>query len=100
MERNEKMEDLEMELQKMYSDKVGVEFSRFIEQNPDEEEWLYNTYEECMRQEMTAEQQQHMLQLVLESEGLDLFLGKKFGTFKRYGCEGAEGMLVLLQQLL
>jgi len=53
-----------------------------------------------MRNQLSQEEQKQMLQLVLESEGLDLFLGKKFGTFKRYGCEGAEGMLVLVEQLL
>ena len=36
----------------------------------------------------------------MESEGLDQFLHKKFGTFKRYGCEGAEGMIILMDKLL
>lgn len=52
-----------------------------------------------MGRQTEKESLEEALQLVLESEGLDAFLGKKFGTFKRYGCEGAESMVVMLKAL-
>jgi 2-oxoglutarate dehydrogenase complex dehydrogenase (E1) component-like enzyme len=49
------LEHLESSLQDIYSNKVGVEFGRFLNKNPSESQWMYNTYEECMSSPISTE---------------------------------------------
>ncbi len=65
------MEKLENKLREYYIQGVGVEFDGFIDQNPNEEEWIYNKYEECMSNKMSDEEQKKRLIKLLECEGLD-----------------------------
>ena len=39
------------------------------------------------------EKKELLYRTMLESQVFDNFLAKKFGTFKRYGAQGAESML-------
>ena len=93
------VQQLEKRLRAIYLSGVGAELNEFVESNPLEEEWVYNTFEREMSVLGEEEGERDSLRRMLESEQLDQFLQKKHGTFKRYGCEGAETMLVMLDRL-
>jgi probable 2-oxoglutarate dehydrogenase E1 component DHKTD1 len=48
----------------------------------------------------SVEEKQQCLTLLTQSECFDLFLHKKFPQLKRYGLEGAEGMMIAMQRLV
>ena len=56
-------------------------------------------YEKSRQSPLTSAQQRHISELLLESQALDVFLSKKFGSVKRYGAEGAESMMVFFDWL-
>lgn len=41
-----------------------------------------------------------MAELLVKSQAWDNFLATKFGSLKRYGGEGAESLLVFLNEIL
>ena len=60
---------------------------------------MVRRYEESRQSPLTPAQQQSISKLLLESQALDVFLSKKFGSVKRYGAEGAESMMVFFDRL-
>ena len=66
----------------------------------EEKEWLVQRYEETRTRPLSEVNQRSLLRHMLRSQTLDNFLGKKFGTLKRYGAEGAEAMMAFFQEML
>ena len=64
----------------------------------EEKEWLAQKYEETKPRPLSEVNQRSLLWEMVRSQTLDNFLGKKFGTLKRYGAEGAEAMMAFFQE--
>ena len=84
-------------LQTAYSKNIGAEFTYI--KTTEERRWIANAVEKLPLLELSTEDRLRTFELMLESESLDLFLQKKFPGFKRYGCEGTEAMLPLLNSI-
>ncbi len=41
-----------------------------------------------------------MMEMLIRSEAFDHFMQKRFTQVKRYGLEGAEGMMIIMKYLL
>ena len=65
----------------------------FMLQDVREREWIIRRFEESTSSQLPQEKKEMLFRLMMESQVFDHFLAKKFGTFKRYGAEGAESML-------
>jgi len=52
-----------------------------------------------MLEEVPTDKRIELAKILVEAESMDLFLHKKFVTFKRYSGEGAESTIVALNQL-
>lgn len=77
----------------------GIEFSHM--NNQQEVEWLTSQWEKLNEIfHLDHLDQQNLATLLLECETFDHFMAAKFPTTKRYGCEGAEPMLVVLDEIL
>lgn len=82
----------------------GVEFSHLS--NEQEIEWLTSNWEKLNQQPASgspndlAVEQKQLAKLLLECETFDHFMAAKFPTTKRYGCEGAEPMMVVFDEIL
>lgn len=77
----------------------GLEFAHMT--NQEEIEWLTSHWEKLNEIFHLDHLEQHNLaKLMLECEAFDHFMAAKFPTVKRYGCEGAESMLVVLDETL
>jgi len=60
------LKQLEEFLQKSYTKNVGVEFDHVS--SSEEREWLYNQYEEIMNKEISKEEKNKILKLLVEGE--------------------------------
>lgn len=78
----------------------GVEFAHMSACN--EIEWLQREWERLNVQSDACDEQhaRYLADLLLQCETFDHFMAAKFPTTKRYGCEGAESMLVVFDELL
>lgn len=65
----------------------------------EEREWLAQYYEESRSLPLSVERQKALLNHLIKSQTLDLFLAKKFINLKRYGAEGAESMMGFFQEV-
>lgn len=63
---------------------------------PDISNYYYHYY---FFQKFENEVRKQVAEVLIESEVFDKFLGTRFPTLKRYGLEGAEGMLAFFIEL-
>ncbi|CAH1993411.1 unnamed protein product [Acanthoscelides obtectus] len=80
----------EEQLRNIYCQHIATEFSHL--EDEEEIEWLSQEIEKLPRQAIDNDTKLQILTDLLKSECFDQFLGIKFGSLKRYGAEGAEGM--------
>lgn len=66
----------------------------------EERQWLVEHYERNRDKEIAAMTKLRLAEHLIQSQTLDNFLAKKFGTLKRYGAEGAESMMAFFDQVL
>nr|XP_019050186.1 oxoglutarate dehydrogenase (succinyl-transferring), E1 component [Kwoniella bestiolae CBS 10118]OCF29116.1 oxoglutarate dehydrogenase (succinyl-transferring), E1 component [Kwoniella bestiolae CBS 10118] len=94
------LEEIEKHLMEVYVDKIGFEYMHCPEKN--ERLWFSHHVEteaSSFPEPFENQRKEHIWELLMRSEELDRFLGKKFPNLKRYGCEGAESMLPALSTL-
>ncbi|KAJ1918378.1 hypothetical protein IWQ60_007513 [Tieghemiomyces parasiticus] len=84
-------------LRQVYCAQIAFEFNHI----PDsaERRWLAHMAESFHREPFQPDQKRRVFELLARSEVFDHFMQKKFGQVKRYGLEGAESMMVALDQL-
>ncbi len=80
-----------------YARTVGVEYMHMAD--PDEKAWIQEKVEGASF-EATKEQQRHILGRLNAAEALEKFLGTKYIGQKRFGLEGTESAIPILDQLL
>ena len=67
-------------------------------ENENERSFIETMFKEDFK--LTAEVQHDLARTMLFSETFDFFMTKRFGQVKRYGLEGAEGMMVAMNSFL
>ena len=82
----------------IYTSSIGVEFSH-ISSN-EEQEFLYHRFEEIFLHKFSKEQKIDMLQDLVEVEGLEQYLHKKFPGAKRFSVEGGESSIISLCKVI
>lgn len=90
--------ELKEHLDHLYSGSVGVEFSHV--ENEEERLWLYENYEMLMNEKVEKAEKMNILNQILRAEEFELFLHKKFPSYKRYSGEGAETLISALNTIL
>jgi len=88
--------DLHELLRAVYASDVAVEAAWL--QREEEQEWIWQAME-TTPDASTADLRRAAF-IMTKSQTFDHFLGAKFPTFKRYGCEGAEAHLVFVDSVL
>ncbi|KAI9346426.1 thiamine diphosphate-binding protein [Zopfochytrium polystomum] len=91
-------------LQNTYVGRIGFEFAHIPDAS--ERRWLDQTVEarktsssSSSSSNLTNDQRKRILEILSRSEVFDHFMAKRFPQVKRYGLEGAESMMVVLDQL-
>ena len=80
-----------------YARTIGLEYMHIS--NPEEKAWIQEQVE-GQAYEIDKETQSHILERLNAAEALEKFLGTKYIGQKRFGIEGTESAIPLLDQLL
>ena len=85
-------------LQETYCSSIGVEFTHI--QDPDEKAWIQERIERIHNQSnFTDRGKQAILNRLIETEGFEKYLDKKFTGTKRFGLDGGESLVPAMEQI-
>jgi 2-oxoglutarate dehydrogenase E1 component len=86
-------------LQKTYCRTIGAEFTHIVDST--QRNWFMQRLESVRgRPAFSAEIQGHLLERVTAAEGLEKYLGTKYPGTKRFGLEGGESLIPMLDELI
>ncbi len=86
-------------LQATYCNSVGAEFLQ-VEQDH-ERDWIRDWLEVKWREQaLTEEQSVNLLSQLTAAEGLEKYTGSKFPGAKRFGLEGGESLIPMLNEII
>lgn len=92
------MRDIMTVLEQTYCGSIGVEFMHI--QDPDEKSWIQERIERIRNQpEFTVMGKKAILNRLIETEGFEKFLDKKFTGTKRFGLDGGESLVPAMEQI-
>ncbi len=92
------MREIMRVLEKTYCGSIGVEFMHI--QDPDEKSWIQERIERIRNQpEFTVMGKKAILNRLIETEGFEKFLDKKFTGTKRFGLDGGESLVPAMEQI-
>ncbi|CAN5621754.1 multifunctional oxoglutarate decarboxylase/oxoglutarate dehydrogenase thiamine pyrophosphate-binding subunit/dihydrolipoyllysine-residue succinyltransferase subunit [soil metagenome] len=89
--------DLLHVLRDAYCRTIGIEYMHI--QDPAEKHWIQEQVE-GVDDELDSEEQRHILGRLNAAEAFEKFLGKKYVGQKRFGIEGAESAIPVLDAIL
>ncbi|MGE3621045.1 MAG: multifunctional oxoglutarate decarboxylase/oxoglutarate dehydrogenase thiamine pyrophosphate-binding subunit/dihydrolipoyllysine-residue succinyltransferase subunit, partial [Acidimicrobiia bacterium] len=84
-------------LRDAYCRTIGIEYMHI--QDPDEQRWI-QAQVEGTPVELETEDQRHILERLNSAEALEKFLATKYVGQKRFGLEGAESLIPILDAIL
>ncbi len=82
----------------LYSGSVGPEFHHI--NDPKTRDWLYTTYERIRGESLDLRDKKYAFLDLIKANEFEKFLRVKYPTKKKFGCEGAETIVPLIQMLL
>jgi 2-oxoglutarate dehydrogenase E1 component len=88
-------------LKRTYCGHIGIQFMHIAE--PEEKSWLQQRFEGAdafERNAFTKEGKLAILNKLIEAEGFERFLHKRFPGTKRFGLDGGEAMVPALEQVI
>ncbi|WP_019408936.1 2-oxoglutarate dehydrogenase E1 component [Pseudomonas psychrophila] len=86
-------------LQQTYCRTIGAEFTHIVDS--EQRHWFEQRLESVRgRPSYSAEIKSHLLERVTAAEGLEKYLGTKYPGTKRFGLEGGESLIPLLDELI
>jgi len=86
-------------VQNTYCQSVGSEFMHIVDTA--EKRWFQQRIESVRaKPEYSDEAKKHLLERLTAAEGLEKYLGSKYPGVKRFGLEGAETLIPLMDELI
>lgn len=86
-------------LQDTYCRSIGVEFMHISDAG--ERQWLMRYLEQARGvPPCTRAEQVHLLERIIAAEGLEKYLGSRYPGTKRFGLEGAECLIPMLDEII
>ncbi|AMA46406.1 2-oxoglutarate dehydrogenase E1 component [Pseudomonas alabamensis] len=86
-------------LEKTYCRTIGAEFAHIVDS--EQRSWFQQRLESVRgRPDYSAEVQSHLLERVTAAEGLEKYLGTKYPGTKRFGLEGGESLIPMLDEMI
>lgn len=82
-----------------YCQSIGAEYMHIV--NTTEKRWIQQRLEGARGQYgLSVEQKKHILERLTAAEGLEKYLGNKYVGAKRFGLEGAESFIPMMNELI
>ncbi|KAJ3151420.1 hypothetical protein HDU86_006120 [Geranomyces michiganensis] len=91
------LNDVLSHLREAYCGRIGYEFTHIP--NLSERKWFAQLVESYNYKRLQTDEKKRIFDLLTKSEVFDHFMAKKFPQVKRYGLEGAESMMIVLDTL-
>ena len=86
-------------LRKVYCSSIGAEYMHIT--NPNEKVWFRERMEKDENQiNFTEKGKDAILNKIIQAEGFEKFLAKKYVGTKRFGLDGAESLIPALEQII
>ncbi|MFT5575852.1 MAG: 2-oxoglutarate dehydrogenase E1 component, partial [Bermanella sp.] len=86
-------------LEKTYCGTVGVEFMHIV--NTEERQWIQQRMESVRARPAYGDDvKRHLLERLTAAEGLEKSLGSKFPGTKRFGLEGGESLIPMMDTMI
>ena len=86
-------------LRRTYCGPIGIEFMHIS--TPEEKGWLQERIEGVGKEvQFTLRGKEAILQKLIDAEGFEKYLDKKYTGTKRFGLDGAEAMVPALEQVI
>ncbi|WP_437880575.1 2-oxoglutarate dehydrogenase E1 component [Pseudomonas sp. LRF_L74] len=86
-------------LKQTYCRTIGAEFTHIVDS--DQRKWFQQRLESVRgRPAFSVEVQGHLLERLTAAEGLEKYLGTKYPGTKRFGLEGGESLIPLLDEII
>ena len=86
-------------LKQIYCDTIGVEFLHLTD--PEEKAWVQERIEEPRNKtDFTVNGKRAILQRMIAAEGFEQFLQKKYPGTKRFGVDGGEALIPMIEQIM
>ena len=86
-------------LESTYCNAVGAEFKHIV--STEERHWIQNRMESVRAAPVyTAHMKRHLLERLTAAEGLEQFLAARYPGAKRFGLEGGESLIPLLDEVV
>ncbi|WP_442108835.1 2-oxoglutarate dehydrogenase E1 component [Pseudomonas sp. NUPR-001] len=86
-------------LQQTYCRTIGAEFTHIVDS--EQRSWFQQRLESVRgRPAVSADVQSHLLERVTAAEGLEKYLGTKYPGTKRFGLEGGESLIPMLDEMI
>jgi 2-oxoglutarate dehydrogenase E1 component len=86
-------------LQSTYCGTIGAEFTHIVDS--EQRKWFQQRLESVRgRPQFSAEAKSHLLERLTAAEGLEKYLGTKFPGTKRFGLEGGESMIPMVDEII
>ncbi len=91
------LKEIIADLKKIYCDTIGFEYA-YID-NQEVLTWL-QTKIEAPRAPLSNEQKKWLLQRLIAADGLERYLGTRYVGQKRFGLEGGDGLIPLMDKII
>jgi 2-oxoglutarate dehydrogenase E1 component len=86
-------------LQSTYCSTFGAEYMHIVDST--QRRWFQQRLESVRgRPQHSAETRKHLLERLTAAEGLEKYLGTKYPGTKRFGAEGAESLIPMLDEII
>ena len=86
-------------LESTYCSSIGAEFMHIVD--TEQRRWFQRKLETVRgRPEMSTDARMHLLERLTAAEGLEKYLGTKFPGTKRFGLEGGESLIPMLDEMI
>ncbi len=86
-------------LEKTYCGSIGAEFMHIVD--TEQRQWIQKRMDSVRSApEYSAETRLHLLERVTAAEGLEKYLGSRYPGTKRFGLEGGESLIPMLDELV
>jgi 2-oxoglutarate dehydrogenase E1 component len=91
--------DLLAKLRKTYCGTIGVEFTHISDKA--QRDWLINRIEPaCNHPNFSVQERRWVMEQIVASQGFEEYLKLKYGNAKRFGLEGGESLIPLLNTVV
>jgi len=93
------LREIQEALQQTYCRTIGAEFTHIVDS--EQRKWFQQRLESVRgRPAFSAEVRSHLLERLTAAEGLEKYLGTKYPGTKRFGLEGGESLIPLLDEII